>query len=173
MRRIGYRMPSPAMMVAFLALLVALGGTSYAAITLPANSVGTKQLKKNAVTGKKVKNRSLKAIDFATGQLPAGPQGATGPQGPKGDTGPRGESGVSKVTSRQAETTGSGVVTAEATCNAGERLIGGGGISESGLMAESESDASPGGTPTKWVVTGVDDPASGDFLVVAEALCAS
>ena len=61
MRRIGYRRPSPAMMMAFVALLVALGGTSYAAIQLAANSVGTQQLKKNAVTAAKVKNRSLKA----------------------------------------------------------------------------------------------------------------
>src|SRR5919204_4866467 len=80
MRRIGYK-PSPAMMVAFLALLVALAGTSYAAIQLPANSVGTKQLKKNAVTGKKVKNRSLKAVDFALGQLPKGEKADQGPAG--------------------------------------------------------------------------------------------
>jgi hypothetical protein len=65
MRRIGSRRPSPPMMVAFVALLVALAGTSYAAVQLPANSVGTKQLKKNAVTGKKVKNRSLRVADFS------------------------------------------------------------------------------------------------------------
>src|SRR5919204_5865612 len=92
MRRIGYK-PSPAMMVAFLALLVALAGTSYAAIQLPAGSVGTKQLKKNAVTSKKVKNRSLKAVDFATGQLPAGPRGPQGPQGVQGVQGPPGPKG--------------------------------------------------------------------------------
>ena len=32
--------------VAYLALFVALGGTSYAAIRLPANSVGARQIKK-------------------------------------------------------------------------------------------------------------------------------
>jgi hypothetical protein len=37
--------PSPALVVSAVALSVALGGTSYAAIVLPANSVGTKQLK--------------------------------------------------------------------------------------------------------------------------------
>ena len=73
MRPLKFRRPSPAILVAFAALLLAVGGTSYAAITLPANSVGTKQIKKNAVTGGKVKNRSLKAVDFATGQLPRGP----------------------------------------------------------------------------------------------------
>jgi hypothetical protein len=36
--------------VAYLALFVALGGTSYAAISIPANSVGTRQLKNHSVT---------------------------------------------------------------------------------------------------------------------------
>ena len=56
--------PSPSMLVAFAALMVALGGTSYAIAQLPANSVGSKQLKKNAVTAAKVKDRSLVAKDF-------------------------------------------------------------------------------------------------------------
>ena len=38
--------PSPAMLVACAALVVALGGTSYAVTQLPKNSVGTPQLKK-------------------------------------------------------------------------------------------------------------------------------
>src|SRR6476469_3538095 len=42
--------PSPALVVSVVALFVALAGTSYAAIRLPANSVGTKQLKNKAVT---------------------------------------------------------------------------------------------------------------------------
>jgi hypothetical protein len=51
-------------LIAYLALFVALGGTSYAAVNLPPNSVGGKQLKKNAVTSKKVKNGSLLRVDF-------------------------------------------------------------------------------------------------------------
>ena len=46
--------PSPALVISLIALFVALGGTSYAAISLPRNSVGTTQLKKNAVTTKKI-----------------------------------------------------------------------------------------------------------------------
>ena len=72
MRRILRHRPSPAMVVACLALTIALGGTSYAAVTLPRSSVGTAQLKRNAVTSVKVKNRSLLAIDFKRGQLPRG-----------------------------------------------------------------------------------------------------
>ena len=66
------RMPSPAMIVAFIALFVALGGTSYAAIKLPANSVGTTQIKKDAVIGSKVKNGSLTGADLANGSLAGG-----------------------------------------------------------------------------------------------------
>lgn len=67
---------------------MALGSTSYAAITIPRNSVGSAQIKRNAVNSAKVKNRSLLASDFRAGQLPAGSKGD------KGDTGPRGETGT-------------------------------------------------------------------------------
>jgi hypothetical protein len=59
MKRILRRLPSPAMVVACIALAVALGGTSYAAIKLPRNSVGTKQLQKNAVVATKLSARSV------------------------------------------------------------------------------------------------------------------
>jgi hypothetical protein len=54
---------SPAMVIACVALLVALGGGAYAAFKLPKNSVGTKQIKNDAVTGAKVKDGSLKPAD--------------------------------------------------------------------------------------------------------------
>jgi hypothetical protein len=105
---------SYANVVGTLALFVALGGVSYAAVTLPAKSVGTKQLKSGAVTSAKVRNGSLRKKDFKKGQLPrgatgnagadgadglpgmngaAGAQGETGPAGAKGDSGPAAASG--------------------------------------------------------------------------------
>ena len=51
--------PSPALIIALIALMVSLGGTGYAAFTLPRDSVGTKQLKNGAVTAAKVKRHSL------------------------------------------------------------------------------------------------------------------
>src|SRR5690348_7635233 len=76
LRRVSY-----AEVVATLALFIALGGASYAAVKIPKNSVGTKQLKKNAVNSSKVKNKSLLASDFKPGQIPRGPVGPTGSAG--------------------------------------------------------------------------------------------
>jgi len=81
------------MVVALVALGVARGGTSYAASKLPRNSVSTRQIKNNSVTSPKVKDRSLRAVDFARGELPAGERGAQGPQGPQGERGVQGPQG--------------------------------------------------------------------------------
>jgi hypothetical protein len=75
MKRFLHVRPSPPMVVACAALFVSLSGVGYAAIVLPANSVGTKQLKRNAVTSAKVKQYSLLRSDFKRGQVPQGPQG--------------------------------------------------------------------------------------------------
>lgn len=53
------RAPSPAMIVACIALAIALSGVGYAAITIPNNSVGTAQLKNNAVSNAKLQGNSV------------------------------------------------------------------------------------------------------------------
>ena len=79
------------MVVASLALLLALGGTGYAA---------SQALPRNSVTTIQVKDRSLLARDFKAGQLPrgavgpAGPAGAAGPAGPAGPAGGAGSAAV-------------------------------------------------------------------------------
>jgi hypothetical protein len=77
---------------ATIALFVALGGTSYAAFSVPAGSVGTKQLRNGAVTKAKLAHGVVAAERGAPGPHgPAGPQGATGSAGPPGpSTGPAG-----------------------------------------------------------------------------------
>ncbi len=86
MKRLRAKLTYSNVMVTVLAVIVLGGGTAYAASkTEPKNSVGTKQIKKEAVTPGKL---SEKAKSTLTG--PAGPQG---PKGPKGETGPKGEKG--------------------------------------------------------------------------------
>ena len=84
---------SYANVTATLALFVALGGSSYAAIKLPARSVGTRELKPSAVTSSRVKDGSLLGKDFKQGQLPQGPKGDRGPKGDQGPPGPLGDAG--------------------------------------------------------------------------------
>jgi hypothetical protein len=85
--------PTPAMVIACVALGVALGGTGWAVTSLPRNSVGTLQLMANAVVSTKVRNGSLLRADFRAGQIPSGPQGAPGPAGPAGPAGAAGPAG--------------------------------------------------------------------------------
>jgi hypothetical protein len=86
-----------------IAVFIALGGTTYAAVTLPKNSVKAKQIAKNGVgaseikgsavrTGE-VKNGSLLTQDFAAGQLPQGAKGDKGDRGDRGDKGDTGDTG--------------------------------------------------------------------------------
>jgi hypothetical protein len=56
--------------MATIAVFIALGGGAYA-VTVPRDSVGPAQLRKNAVTGRAIKNRSLTAAEFRSGVLPA------------------------------------------------------------------------------------------------------
>ena len=88
--------------LATIALFVALGGSSYAAVT---------QIAKNSVSTTQVRDRSLLARDFKRGQLkratpgpqgpvgeagavgPAGPEGPAGAEGPVGEAGPAGPAG--------------------------------------------------------------------------------
>jgi hypothetical protein len=85
-------------LVGYIALFIALGGVSYAAVRIPANSVGTRQIRNRAVTASKVAASTIarlkgqRGLTGATG-LP-GLQGLTGLQGPKGDTGAAGTSGA-------------------------------------------------------------------------------
>jgi Collagen triple helix repeat (20 copies) len=214
MKAIRKRLTSPAMIVACAALVVALGGVSYAASVLPSNSVGAAQLqrkavtgvklRKNAVSGAKVKNGSLMAADFKVGQLPAGPQGlrgeqgaqgAAGQQGPKGDPGPQGPmgdtgskgdpgvqgpkgdkgdpgspgiSGYEQVTNVNPTPVSQGqIVSQEASCPAGRKVIGGGFDAQSpmGVIADHARN------DTTWKVT--IQNLGGTTAVSAYAICAN
>jgi hypothetical protein len=90
--------------VAYAALFVALGGTSYAAVRLAPNSVTSRAIAKGAVTGSKlakgsvtaasVRNRSLTSADFKPGALIQGLKGDSGSGGAQGGSGLSGIAGL-------------------------------------------------------------------------------
>ena len=144
MHRLIEHRPSPAMVVACIALLVALGGTSIAAVNaLAPNSVGPVQLRagavtkptlrSTAVTGVKVLNHSLSAVDFRAGSLPRGPAGPAGPAGaagPAGVIGPitvrQGSVQVSGGTGAQVQDGAYATGTVSVNCNPGEKAVSAG-----------------------------------------------
>jgi hypothetical protein len=72
------RQPSPALVIAVIALFVALGGGAYAALRVGSkqianNSIRSKDVRNNQLRGKDVRNRSLSGRDIALDSL-AGPQ---------------------------------------------------------------------------------------------------
>jgi hypothetical protein len=78
--------------MATIAVFIALGGSSYAALRVTGKNVkdGTlsgKDIRNQSLTGGDVRNGTLAPTDFKRGALPAGPPG---PQGPQGDPGPPG-----------------------------------------------------------------------------------
>ena len=128
--------PSPGLVIACIALAVALGGTSYAAVTrLPRNSVTTYQ----------VKDFSLLARDFKRGQLPrgaAGPPGPAGPAGPQGPAGPAGSSGSANMKWAVVRPDGgivdqSGGITLAAKPAGGEYILNFGSAVEAKLIVAS------------------------------------
>jgi hypothetical protein len=63
--------PRYADVAATLALALALGGTAYAA-SVPKHSVGKHQLKRDAVTSKKIRNGAVTGADLAAGSVGGG-----------------------------------------------------------------------------------------------------
>jgi Collagen triple helix repeat (20 copies) len=84
--------------VASLALFAALGGSSYAAISITGKqvrdgSLSGRDVHNATLTSRDVRDQSLLARDFNADQLPAGAKGDPGPQGAKGDKGDPGPQG--------------------------------------------------------------------------------
>ena len=69
MHSVSGRRPSPAMLVAVIALVAALAGTATA---LPGkNTVDKNDIKKNAVKSKQIKKGQVKSVDIGDGQVAA------------------------------------------------------------------------------------------------------
>jgi hypothetical protein len=66
MKKMIKRRPSPALVIALIALFAALGGSAYA---LSRNSVKAKNIKNGAVTTKKIKNKAVTSSKLAPGAV--------------------------------------------------------------------------------------------------------
>jgi hypothetical protein len=86
MRRIRQRL-TYANVMATVAVFIALGGTGYAVSSLPARSVGSKQLRTSAVSSRAINDRTIRLRDISRSTRTA-LRGATGAQGPAGPPGP-------------------------------------------------------------------------------------
>jgi hypothetical protein len=63
--------PSPAMVVAMIALFVAMGGVGLAASQLPKNSVGARHIKTNAVRAAEIRDEAVRSKEIADGGVAA------------------------------------------------------------------------------------------------------
>lgn len=178
------RLPSPALIIASVALLLSLTGgamagalitgkqikdNSVASADITNNSLGTVDVKNESLTTTDVKNGTLRKVDFAAGQLPAG---APGPAGEPGAPGTPGISGLQVVVTDSAKGSES-VRGVEAVCPPGKQIIGGGATLE-GLKAEVAIVSSFPKNATTWhasahEINGTPWP----WFIRAHAICAT
>jgi hypothetical protein len=152
------KLPSPAMIIACIALFAALGGTGYAAGNLA-----------HQATASSVKAKPKRGPRGKAG--PAGPQGVPGPkgatgdkgaQGPKGDTGAPGKQGepgqpgapgpvkLTYVTGASVSIPSHQIGNGIATCPAGTNVTGGGVISLTSSYSQMDVDSSYPDSSTSW-----------------------
>ena len=101
--------PSPALVLAVVALFVALGGTGYAALRLPRNSVGTIQIRNGAVINPKIRNGTILGSKLKNGTVTAGKIDV------KGLTVPNATHAVVAVTAQTAATAATATTATSAT----------------------------------------------------------
>jgi hypothetical protein len=179
------------MAVAFVALLVALGGSSYAALKLPAKSVGSKQLKPKSVTRAHIKpnavgsaavaNDSLTGSDVlesSLGKVPsaAGADHAAAADHAAGADHAAAAAALDAVNFRTTtaavppapSATENGNAVASAFCDAGQRLTGGGvKLDDTTNSAIVDSYPDLGGTAWTAHLDNADTAASHGFTVYA------
>ena len=147
------RLPSPSLAVSIAALVVAMGGTGYAATKLSGSNI-----KAGTITGKQIKTRSLpagklsaKAIAQLRGaQGPAGPAGPAGAAGADGARGPAGIIGFKTVSSDVVALPSVAQKQATAKCPAGTIVVGGGVKTSIVSPSVAINDSYPDGIDT-WI----------------------
>jgi hypothetical protein len=187
-RRFGGRV-SPSMAVAFIALLLALSGASYAAVKLPARSVGARELKPKAVTraaikanavdGSKVAADALTGSDIkesSLGQVPSAAAAASAAS----STHAGAAAALDRVTYRgatgsvaQAPAGGTATAVATAACDTGLVAVGGGvKVDDAEMTAVVDSYPDAGGRAWTGHVDNADEMSAHGFSVFAICVAA-
>jgi hypothetical protein len=170
-----HRRPSYASVVSTLALFFALGGGAYAAATLPANSVGPRQIKKNAVERGKVKSNAIDASKVLDNSLTGDDvRESTLEEVPMADDATHAglAGGLDRITYRSAAGSAPAMtdsVAATATCDPGQRVVGGGVRADNPAVAFVD-DSYPDGGGTAWTAHVGTTPAGGTNFTVT-AIC--
>jgi hypothetical protein len=169
---------SYANVVSTLALFLALGGVSYAAIRLPAGSVGAKQLRRNAVVGVKIKNRAVSSskigknavtgFNVAESTLAPVPEAAHAVAADSATAAPLARIDYEAKT---VITPASGSATTTVSCPAGLYLSGGGAtLSNAANATVTESGPID---RTTWQATVAPQPAAPASTMTVFAICAA
>lgn len=158
------KLPSPALVIACIALFAAMTTAGYAGV-----KVGAAQIVQSSITGKHVKNKSLTKKDFK-GKL-RGPRGATGPAGATGQPGPAGPAGKNGFVSlthkeKVVRIGGPGLHRFTVECPAGERPISFGGLSGADFSSTDVKKSRPNPTlnATGWYVEIYNGVLNPDFV---------
>jgi hypothetical protein len=162
------------MVVAIIALVIALGGTSYAVSRVPAHSVGSLQLRNGAVTRSKIAKsavdsskvafNALTGFDIKESTLKKVRSAVTADHATAAV-------GIDKVVYKSASGTAGpngGVGSATASCDAGQKAISG-GVRVDDANNEGIADAMPvpGGTGWTAHVFNIDSTRGHGFSVIA------
>jgi hypothetical protein len=184
------RLPSPALIVAALALLLSLTGTAVAAglitgsqianntishLDVKNNDLRSADVRDNTLTSADVLNGTLKAIDFAPNQLKPGPAGPAGPAGAQGPAGPQGAPGLAglEIVKVQGPLSSDSSRLTTVTCPAGKKVVGGGGqvVGGAGDVALDESYPL---NATAWrAVANETNATAAAWFLSAYAVCAT
>lgn len=167
--------------VAYVALFIALGGTSYAA-----TQITGAQVQDGTLTGADFADRSIGARQLAPQARASagrrgprglrGPRGYRGPQGPAGTPGAPGASGISQLApvSAISPSQSGASYTQVAVCPPGKRLVSGASATNAttGVYVSASGPLTDG--REGWQVTMVEDGLgyAGDWTVTAIAYCA-
>jgi hypothetical protein len=188
-RRRLLRLPSPAIVIAMIALLVAMGGTAYGvSASKPAHypEFNGVDIIDHTLSGVDIKNGSLGPVVLSSrarkalkGNLgPAGPQGPQGTQGVQGPAGAAGPPGLSRLIYRARGplvNTRNSLEYAYVLCDSGYYAVGGGANTDSVAQVVNASypgDSTATASSAGWVTWVFNTSTTAEHNVTAYVICA-